>query len=296
MPLLEERYPAGSMFSATSLERYADCPFRHFGEKTLGLEELERDESFMHWGLFVHDVLQRFHEARGPVPFDADTARPLLQRIFAEQWEAQGAKLEVSSRHTFEKALLDVCIGVSSFLAEHGFQQIEAEMKFEVTITGEDGSAFPIRGYIDRVDRRADGSELIADYKTGKMETGAKLLRRVETGRKLQLPLYGLARQLVAGKPVIHGVYVILNRGIEAEPTETPKFLINLGSLFAGERTRVVIPFDPEQAGKLATGFVARIREGMIPLTRFDVDDADPACVKYCSIRHVCRQPKGYLT
>jgi RecB family exonuclease len=62
-----------------------------------------------------------------------------------------------------------------------------------------------LRGYIDRVDRNAAGELRVIDYKTG----GSHLSKRdFDEGRRLQLPIYGLAAQEALGLgEVVEGFY-----------------------------------------------------------------------------------------
>jgi hypothetical protein len=75
-----------------------------------------------------------------------------------------------------------------------------------------DGRVLRVRGRADRLDRGADGTLHIVDYKTGSFSDSYKQLNEEEpvaAGTKLQLPLYGLAGRLADGRAdaPIHAEY-----------------------------------------------------------------------------------------
>jgi ATP-dependent helicase/DNAse subunit B len=290
LPLLHLRYPEDRPFSATSLERYASCPFQHFSDKTLGLEDQERDDSAMRWGLFVHDVLDEAFRVRDSRPMHES-----FRATFDKRWSDVASTLDLTYRHDFHMALFAAYEAVAQFLEQNKFAQIESEWERKsIRISDGVGRSILLHVKIDRIDRReSDGVELICDFKTGLMAEGSKLLRKIETGRALQLPLYGLARQTETGESVKHGIYVKLSRRVDGERNEAGPFLIQLAEIQPTKK-RVKIPFDPQQAGNIAIELASKMRAGRIELTSFDVDDKDPACGSYCSARHACRHPKGY--
>ncbi len=299
MPLLKLRYPPEKAFSATALEKYAGCPFQHFAVKTLGLEEFERDDAAMRNGLFIHGVLEEFFnesKSRGSAGWDPAAGGKLLREVFEQRWQREGHDLEPSLKHDFSRALMEAFVNVISHYSEKGFEQFAAEWEFKDVLIESDGKSILLYGKIDRIDRHKDGTiEIISDFKTGTVYDGKKLAQRLESGRLLQLPLYGLARQLSEKVPVKHGVYVRLSRKVhkDATPARIERFLEHVGEELESNRNSVP-PFDPEQTGKKAVALATAMRAGRIELTKFDVDHADPVCVAYCPARHACRQPKGY--
>lgn len=300
LPLLALRYPKEKAFSATALEKYASCPFHHFAAKTLGLDELERDDAAMRWGSFLHCALEEFFKEWKKLPaatsFESDKAEQLLGSILSNRWPDVAHTLDGTHLHDFDKALTRAFVNVAAHLHENGFKQVAAEWEFTVEIPGEAGTSIKLYGKIDRIDRKTsdDGEfELIIDFKTGKVATGGKLLERIGNGRMLQLPLYGLARQIDQKKPVKHGIYLLLNRRVkDATPDKLGKFTVHVGGMLVKEK----VPFNPEAAGHCAVKLASEMLAGRIALSRYDVDHKDPACQSYCSARHACRHPKGYKT
>lgn len=306
LPLLNLRYPPEKAFSATALEKYASCPFQHFVTKTLGLEESQRDDSALRSGLFVHEVIEAFfhgwNKEHGEMEFDAERARPIFERLFAERWGTQGHALEPSLNHLFAKALTETLMSIGAYLVKEGYRQVAAEWEFkDVAITDEAGNSILLYGKIDRIDRKTTENgviELIADFKTGRVRSGKELEHYLQTGRLLQLPLYGLARQLATKQEqnkVTHGLYVRLSRKVKAvTPSDYDKFLVHVGGELQLPSRAMPQVFSPEAAGTKAVELAMEMRSGRIPLTEYDIDHKHSACGSYCPTRHACRQPKGY--
>jgi ATP-dependent helicase/nuclease subunit B len=68
-----------------------------------------------------------------------------------------------------------------------GFDDVEP-----ATLPLADGRVLRFRGFIDRVDRSADGLVMVTDYKTGKVIGTNDADRGLEVGTRLQLPIYAL--------------------------------------------------------------------------------------------------------
>jgi hypothetical protein len=179
---------------------------------------------------------------------------------------------------------------------ENGFEQQEAEWeRTTVAIPDGAGGSLLLHVKIDRIDRHANGEmELICDFKTGGISSGDKLRERIETGRALQLPLYGYAREIETGIKVKHGLYVKLSRKVTGTPDKHGPFLVNVGDALPMHARVVKIAFDTGAARSVAIEKATQLRAGLIPLTTFDADHKDPACQAFCSARHACRHPKGY--
>ena len=296
LPLLTLRYPKEKAFSATALEKYASCPFHHFATKTLGLDELERDDAAMRWGSFLHDVLDRFFKASKTD--DSIAPRERFLALLHKDWPAIAPTLDPHYIHDFEKALTDAFVTVSTYLANEGFVQVESEWEEKaIAIPMSDGVPLLLHVKIDRIDQHKNGNaELICDFKTGGIMSGAKLKERIRLGRALQLPLYGYARQFIKGTPVTHGIYVKLSRKVESTPDEHAPFLVQVGKALTMHPRAVKIDFEPEKARDCAIALATAMRKGLIPLSEYPADHKDPACQSYCSARHACRHPKGYKT
>ena len=102
---------------------------------------------------------------------------------------------------------------------EQGRQPLAAEKKAEAAIAG-----ITVRGRVDRVDRLADGSIAIIDYKTGAPPTG----KAVENGFALQLGLLALIARAggiddVSGDPTEFEYWSLTKRLLSRNPIRPAK-------------------------------------------------------------------------
>jgi hypothetical protein len=224
-----------------------------------------------------------------------EDAKRRFFELFEQEWQRNAGENDPTLKHDFEKALGEAFLGIAEFFQSEGFTQVAAEWGFNGEQIGADANGQPVRlsGKIDRIDRDADGRELISDYKSGALATGTRLVERVKNGRLLQLPLYGAVRGQVTKADVCHGAYVRLSRKVESEPKKTAAFLTHIGTALTTGR-RIPVDFSPEQAVEQALKFAGEIRSGRIALTEYDAESSDPACVAHCAARHACRHPRGY--
>jgi ATP-dependent helicase/nuclease subunit B len=218
-PRLDPRV-SGAAVSPTSLETLAGCPFRYFLERGLGLDPIEDAEPNPDvWldpltrGSILHDLyaaIMREIRDRGEMP---DPARhgPRLRALGEEALAAQRALVPPPSDGVFERESRELQNDLALFLkfeaqdcahrrplgfevAFGGATQGEALGRREpVTIDLGNGLRFRLRGRIDRIDRLADGSYEVVDYKTGRAYLTGGLAARFAGGRQLQHALYALA-------------------------------------------------------------------------------------------------------
>ena len=218
-PHLDPRV-SGTAVSPTSLETLAGCPFRYFLERGLGLDPIEDAEPNpdvwldpMTRGSILHDLyaaIMREIRDRGETP---DPARPAarLRAMGEEALAAHRALVPPPSDGVFEREARELQTDLALFLKFEaqdcterrplGFEvpfggatQGEALGRREpVTIDLGNGLRFRLRGRIDRIDRLADGSYEVVDYKTGRAYLTGGLDARFAGGRQLQHALYALA-------------------------------------------------------------------------------------------------------
>jgi RecB family exonuclease len=195
--------------SPTSLETYGACGFKYFCRSVLGLRAVEEPDErdvmdAATRGTLIHKTLELFfreQHARGrPAEGEAWTDDDLqellamLDRQLAEA-EARGLRgVELFAGH--ERRMLRA--DLTEFLAvDNAFRRetgaIPAEFEAPVPETKVAGVRF--RGFVDRIDRAADGRRAwVIDYKTG----GKDEYKDFESdplmgGTRLQLPAYLLA-------------------------------------------------------------------------------------------------------
>jgi len=220
--LLRERFAlSGQILSATKLETYAACPFKYFLAEVLGLRPLPSPEEVrriqpMDRGTLVHEILFHFYEAAskkcpGPLrPENLEEHRKTLEKAASSSFASAEAKGWTGYSLLWEIDRQSILENLRAFLEKE--VQAEEEMIpafFEVrfghrsrssrkggpdepiSLTLEDGTAFSLRGRMDRVDfSPARDSLRVIDYKTGKLQGEEDGFCG---GTTLQLPLYLLA-------------------------------------------------------------------------------------------------------
>ncbi|HOX24642.1 MAG TPA: PD-(D/E)XK nuclease family protein [Candidatus Krumholzibacteria bacterium] len=227
IPAPAVRPPARLSHSAMQL--YRECPYRFLLASALGLrrpDPLEAAFTPLTLGNLAHAAMKRWLEPAGPA-----------QQVLAAGQPGEALDLlHAGAVKVFERCggdLPGAAVALRSFLALGpelvAFESARAavwrplalEAEFAVTLAaaaawlatrGVPAPAVPealggvqLRGYIDRVDVRVDGTPFAAvvDYKTGAIPAR----RRVSDGRDLQLALYALAVEAgtVAGLPAPSG-------------------------------------------------------------------------------------------
>lgn len=193
-------------YPVTSLESYAECPFRYWLEKVLKLKLWEEPEMVVEipanvTGTIIHHVLKSVYDEalnQKMKPGNADSRARILE-VAAENLRSETERfkrecpappviwaLTVSKLESRLKNFLR-----SEFEKQDGFEYQEGESKIETSLSFMGGSAefsMNIVGRIDRLDRSVDGKSIrIIDYKTGRTSSKPEEFRG---GKKLQLPLY----------------------------------------------------------------------------------------------------------
>lgn len=171
--------------SASSYHMLRQCPYRFFALRLLGLHEdseLDVEVEKRDWGDWVHRVLGYFHDALKEQP-DAER-RALIEE--AAQRVTQELELNTGEFLPFAAAWPDLRDAYLHWLQGHeaeGTVFVSAEREFDV-----DRGGLRLRGRLDRIDRAADGSALLLDYKT---ESVQKTRDRIRAGTEdTQLPFY----------------------------------------------------------------------------------------------------------
>jgi ATP-dependent helicase/nuclease subunit B len=209
--------------SPTSLEDWARCPFRYLLGRVLRLRELERPEetdtiSALERGSLVHAVLEEFVKTAAPRTSPGQrwsseeraqllaigerqcdvaeaagiTGRPLQWRLERRRILRDLATVLTSDEHV--RAELGVVPSASGQEVDFG-----RGGRPPLVVTLPDGRAVAFRGRIDRIDRSVDGSRaVVLDYKTGAPARDDPL-DELRAGRRLQLPVYALAADALAG-------------------------------------------------------------------------------------------------
>ena len=155
----------GLMLSASDLDTYRICPLKYKFARVFRIPQ----EPTIHqrFGIVLHQVLERFHAAGGG---------PLsrLKELFEISWRRSGFGGSDDEQQFRERAVE----------ALERYWRLDRESDAE-PVWFERSFAFKLgphllRGRVDRVDRHADGSYELIDYKTGKAKTAEELREDVQ--------------------------------------------------------------------------------------------------------------------
>jgi ATP-dependent helicase/nuclease subunit B len=189
----------------TSLEKFAACPFRYFGEKGLRLQERVTAElEPVNLGSLYHEVLRAFfqrtrREGLTWGEMEPEQAQFLIQEELDAVLSRLGDVLASSARnqalvYEARRALRSLSDALVFHFRRSDFEPIAAEEGFgDLTIDLGGDLHLHLRGQIDRIDAIPDTSPpviRVVDYKTNEM---ALDLWKVEAGLALQLMTYLLA-------------------------------------------------------------------------------------------------------
>jgi superfamily I DNA/RNA helicase/CRISPR/Cas system-associated exonuclease Cas4 (RecB family) len=162
----------GLALSAGDIETYRACPLRYKFARVLRVpQEPTLNQRF---GILVHQVLQRYHEA------DGDGLDDMLG-LLEGGWRQHGFGDSDEERQLRAKA--------AGALRRYHQRVVEEPVEpvwFERAFTFRMG-AHTLRGRVDRVDRLPGGGHELIDYKTGRPRSAAALREDV------QLSLYAVA-------------------------------------------------------------------------------------------------------
>ena len=310
--VLAERYGPDHVYSPTSLETYANCPFEYFLNRVINLKalpEVEPNLSAGDRGTAIHDILSTFYRqwrSTGQTrvnPASLVDATDLILKIATEEldtysfqsplWDATRI-LMLGDRHTgpgyFERFLVHETEESDSpfvpSLFEYSFgmgttaSDDPASSPEPVELASPDGkrNVF-IRGRIDRIDCTPDGNFLIYDYKSGSQHPKTK---DIEAGTALQLPLYLLAFEKITGNHGIGGGYYTIRREVDRS--------IVLADAAAKDlmisRPRISKDFAGmiEHSRDCTFAYIDGIRNGRFPLPR---EEKCPN--QYCEFKRICR-------
>lgn len=303
-----DRVPAPSVeipISPTALETFAACPFRYYLGYVLRVGEVERPEeaetiAAKDLGTIVHDALERFFKEMSsridPMAPWSPGERERLAVIareecdLAERKGLTGRELAWAAQKARILRDLDRFLDYdNAFRAETGFSFDSAELVFDdrerqtggrqvpaVRYRVDDDTVVAFRGRIDRIDRRADSSVIVTDYKTGGTSRYRSLSEtnpfdKLGSGKHLQLPVYALAAKELAGDAPVSAQYWFVS--------ERARF----------ERMPVALDAPTEEAFReIVSRFLRAIRSGHFPPVPGDEDRETWKNCQYCPYDSVC--------
>lgn len=326
---LERRYGPQYVWSATSLEELAKCPYSWMAKRVLRLEtRAEADDAIEPTvtGRILHSALQRFfdteRERRGAAVYltaaDTTTAASGIAVALDDAWAAEStvAWLGVPALRPIVKA--ELLTQLQKYLQfEIAYNEkssdnrttasknirtgaVLGEFAFDgVTITTGNGS-FLLRGSIDRVDESADtriGDDVrylaAIDYKSSKYSTPAAGDKAGwDDGVVLQVPLYAeVMRQLMPDGDLARLEYRTLR---SPEVVHQLQFVSVQSSGKPGNKTFAAVGSEEAYAQFTAALDAAGRRVLQARAGEFPAGPAPSCgCSPFCAARDVCRIPGG---
>jgi RecB family exonuclease len=307
-PAVLQSLAAVPAYGGTTLEEFDTCSYRWFAGHELDPQLLDPVPDPLVQGGLMHEALDRLYKER-------PGGDPLPRPASLDAWRQRGRELVaavVAERelgdHPAERAMARrVERLLERFLAEEaeretgGFEPWLLEARFGEHPDAErpvlDLGGWGLHGAVDRVDRAADGSAVVIDYKlTGQVTPREKFEERA----KLQLPLYLLAvAEHWGGLPVgalyhpLRGTSVRRPRGVVSSEVAEELSGYNLygGDVVAPEELDEML----EDSRRRASAIVARMREGEIrrdPGPRPGLRGHD-VCPAWCTFASICRRDRS---
>jgi ATP-dependent helicase/DNAse subunit B len=217
-----EPLAAKTVFSATELERFADCSSAWLFERVIDPKKIDAESDPILRGQILHTTLNRFYgslprelDSERVTPENLEAAIELMRRCLDDALES-GARLELTElqelelRHTLrsdlEGFLRDEATSAVAFVPRRlevsfGSERAAPELQRGLQL----GDDLWLSGKIDRIDVDPFSARgIVQDYKSGK---GAHSARDIDRDLRLQIPLYILALRDLVGVEPIGGVY-----------------------------------------------------------------------------------------
>jgi ATP-dependent helicase/nuclease subunit B len=250
--------------SQGAYEDLRNCPYRFFALRQLGLQvrdELEVDLGKRAFGVWLHEVLSRFHQAQGseqpaallPPPQRGAQLDALAVAVAQEQGLGDAEFLP------FRAGWPQLRDGYLKWLESHeavaDFEQAEAERE-------QTAGSLVLHGRLDRIDRRRSGVALVLDYKTESLEkTRARTKNPLED---TQMAFYAA----LLGEEAVEGMYLNLSERGEVTEVAPQDLLQSRDALLQG--------IEHDMARIAAGAALPALGEG--------------AACDYCAARGMCRK------
>lgn len=209
-------------FSATELERFADCSSAWLVERVIDPKTIDAEPDALLRGQVVHTTLHRFYSAL-PRELDAERVTPenlgdalaLVRRCLDDAFDS-GVRLDLTPLQSAElrQTLL---ADLEGFVRDEAASQVAfVPRRLEVSFGSERAAPELQRGLqlaegtwlsgkIDRVDVDPFSARgIVQDYKSGRRAPSAQ---EIDRELRLQIPLYVLALRDLVGLEPLGGVY-----------------------------------------------------------------------------------------
>jgi ATP-dependent helicase/DNAse subunit B len=226
-PAVLEWLSAKTVFSATELERFADCSSAWLVDRVIDPKKIDAEPDPLLRGQVMHSALSRFYSllpkeigADRVASENLDAALELVRRCLDNAVES-GVKLDLTELQAAElrqtllsdlegfvrdEAASEVAFVPRRFEVGFGSERAAPELQRGLSL----GDGLWLSGKIDRIDLDPFSARgIVQDYKSG---AGAYSARDIDRELRLQIPLYVLALRDLVGVEPIGGVYRALSR------------------------------------------------------------------------------------
>jgi RecB family exonuclease len=299
-PAVVETLASRNVFSATELERFADCSSAWLVERIVDPKRIDAEPDAMLRGQVAHTALNRFYatvprelDAERVTPENLEAALGLVRRCLDDALES-GVRLDLTElqaaelRHTLladlegfvrDEAESDVGFVPRKLEVSFGSERAAPELQRGLSLRDD----MWLSGKIDRIDVDPFSARgIVQDYKSGK---GAHSARDIERELRLQIPLYVLALRDLVGLEPLGGVYRALagkrlTRGMlrESAREDLPGFARD--DYLDEDAFWALV----ESARELAADSAERIRAGDV-----QHDPKGDGCPSWCDLWPMCR-------
>jgi ATP-dependent helicase/DNAse subunit B len=183
--LLDRVAGAHRILSPSSIERYLQCPFQFFGDRTLRLQlrpPAPRDRfTVLVQGSLMHEAIAALEEA------------PLLGvGVLLQVFAAEARRLRIPVGYRSEAVWLEMQRNLSAFLAEKqpstGWPA-RVEEQFNISLS----PTLNVRGRIDRLEAGPNGEAVVIDYKYSAANKIRERVKDQDKGDVVQAGLYLVA-------------------------------------------------------------------------------------------------------
>jgi ATP-dependent helicase/DNAse subunit B len=299
-PAVRAWFGARTVFSATELERFADCSSAWLFERVVDPKTIDAEADAMLRGQIAHQTLFRFYsglpkELGGErvVPERVEEAVGFLRRCLDDALQG-GVRLELTE---LEAAELEQTLwrDLEQFIRAEAASELQlVPRRLEVSFGSERSApelqrglelepGIHLSGKIDRIDVDPFSARgIVQDYKSGKSVHSA---RDIDTELRLQIPLYMLVLRDLVGIEPLGGLYRALagqrsSRGMlrEEAADDVPGF--SKHDYLDEEAFWAQI----DTARERAAGYTRRIRAGDVRH-----DPKGDECPTWCDLWTMCR-------
>lgn len=271
--LLERLATAHRTLSPSAIERFLQCPFQFFADRSLRLRPrpaAPRDRlDMLVQGSIIHAAIAALEEM------------PLLgAAVFDQEFAAEIARLRIPAGYRTEAVRLEMLRYFTAFLADGSVNlgwPARVEEKFRIELTPE----LSVRGRIDRLAVGPNREALVIDYKYSVPKTIRDRVKGQDDGEVVQAGLYLLAAVKEFGLTPAGMLYCGLKKEVEWGGWHVPlSGLEKIGESCTRDR------LDELTAAAAATAVAVfeSIASGEI-----GVRPADEGKCAWCDYRDICR-------